>query len=83
MFTGAFRIGLAALISFVVLHPAQAQDGVKPRRVGWIAMPSEEVARQHLDAIRAAFSDLGYREGKNLILDMRYAAGRLSEARAC
>jgi len=76
MVTGAFRIALAALISFVVLHPARAQDGVKPRRVGWIAMPSEEVVRQHLDVIRAAFADLGYREGKNLILDMRYAAGR-------
>jgi len=76
MVTGAFRIALSALISFVVLHPTHAQDGAKPRRVGWIAMPTEEVTRQHLDVVRAAFADLGYREGKNLILDMRYAAGR-------
>jgi len=76
MFTGVFRIGLAALISFVVLHPAHAQDSAKPRRVGWIAIPSEEVVRQHLKVVRTAFADLGWHEGKNLILDMRYAAGR-------
>ena len=25
---------LAAILSLVILHPSQAQDGVKPRRVG-------------------------------------------------
>src|SRR3989304_5105462 len=72
----AFRTTLAALLSLLVLHPAIAQDSVKPRRVGWIAVPSEEVTRQHLDVVRAAFAGLGYHEGKNLILDMRYAEGR-------
>jgi putative ABC transport system substrate-binding protein len=76
MFTGVFRIALAALVSFVVLHPAHAQDGAKPRRVGWLVISSEEVARQNVDVIRAAFAELGYREGKNLILDVRYTAGR-------
>ncbi len=72
----AFRTTLAALLSLLVLHPATAQDSVKPRRVGWIAVPSEEVTRQHVEVVRAAFADLGYREGKNFVLDMRYAEGR-------
>ena len=33
--------------------------------------------RQGADVVRAAFADLGYYEGKNLILDLRFAAGRL------
>ena len=72
------RIGLAvfaALLFLAIQHPAAARDDAKPRRVGWIAMPSKEVA-SHAAVIRAAFADLGYHEGKNLILDFRYAGGR-------
>ena len=68
---------LTALLSLLVLFPAQAQDGVKPHRVGWIVISSEEVARRNIEMFRRAFADLGYREGKNLILHVRYAEGRL------
>jgi len=71
------RTILTALLSAWLLGPVQAQDGAKPRRVGWIAIPSEELfRRQGADVVRAAFAELGYQEGKNLILDMRFAAGR-------
>jgi len=76
MATQALKIALAALLSLAVLHPAHAQDGAKSRRVGWISIPTKEVARQHGEVIRAAFAELGYREGDNLILDTRNAGGR-------
>src|SRR5262249_52037379 len=61
--------------------PATAQDRTNPRRVGWIATESEEVARRMSAAhggsvVRRTFADLGYREGKDVILDVRFAAGR-------
>jgi putative ABC transport system substrate-binding protein len=73
------RALLAILLSLIILHPGLAQEGAKSRRVAWIAISHEQdVRQQQIDkAIRAAFADLGYHEGKNLVLDMRYAASRI------
>src|SRR5262245_143052 len=55
---------------------AWSQPPDNPRRVGWIAIGSEEVFRKHrAKVILATFAELGYHEGKNLILDMRYGGG--------
>ncbi len=71
------RRGLvAALLSLLVSHSAMAQDSAKPRRVGLIFISSEEVARQNLEVFRTTFAELGYREGKDFILDLRFAEGR-------
>jgi ABC-type uncharacterized transport system substrate-binding protein len=75
------NIGFTALLSLLVQFPAAAQDISNPRRVGWIKMESEDVARRR-DAtyggsvISRAFADLGYTEGKDLMVDIRHAAGR-------
>jgi putative tryptophan/tyrosine transport system substrate-binding protein len=69
-------MGPAAYLLAALLPPAIAQDGAKPRRVGWISTQYEEAGRQ-LNLARPAFADLGYHEGKNFILDMRYAGGRM------
>src|SRR5262245_2723179 len=70
-------LGLLLLVQF----PATAQDRANPRRVGWITPESEEVVRRPIAAyggsvLVSTFAGLGYREGENLILDRRYAAGR-------
>ena len=46
------------------------------RRVGWISTATEALNLKNLEVIRAAFADLGWREGENLTLDMVYAEGR-------
>jgi putative tryptophan/tyrosine transport system substrate-binding protein len=69
-------IAAAVLLAPLFLNQATAQDGAKPRRVGWIGIAGEEASRQQLKVIRGAFADLGYHEGKNLTLDMRYTGAR-------
>jgi putative tryptophan/tyrosine transport system substrate-binding protein len=66
---------LAAILSLWVIHPAETQ-GAKLRRVGWISTSTEETNLKNLEVVRAAFADLGWREGQNLALDMVYAEGR-------
>jgi ABC-type uncharacterized transport system substrate-binding protein len=73
-------IVVTIILSLLAQFSATAQDSTKPRRVGWIATVSEEVQRR-TDAvyggsvISATFANLGYREGTDLIVEMRFAAG--------
>jgi len=50
--------------------PAFAQQ--KTYRVGWIATSAAAVGSQFLDALRLGLRDLGYIEGRNLVLDARW-----------
>ena len=74
-------IVVAIILSLLAQFPATAQDRTNPHRVGWISPESEEVVRRTNatyggNAVRRTFADLGYREGKDFIIDPRYAAGR-------
>jgi putative ABC transport system substrate-binding protein len=55
-----------------------AQSTRKPRRIGYLAQTSEgnEVQRQMQTAFRAGLRDLGYVEGRDVVLDVRYAEGQ-------
>jgi putative tryptophan/tyrosine transport system substrate-binding protein len=75
---------VAVLLSLLVQSPATAQDRTSPRRVGWISIESEEVARRATasrggSVVNAAFADLGYRLGEDLIIDVRHSAGRFEQ----
>jgi|SRR4029453_14381379 hypothetical protein len=74
-------IVVAVVLPILAQFPATAQDRTNPHRVGWISPESEEVVRRANAAYggivaRRTFADLGYREGKDFIIDARYAAGR-------
>jgi putative tryptophan/tyrosine transport system substrate-binding protein len=52
---------------------AAAQLSARIFRVGWIVQTSESASLPFLDALRAGLADLGYLEGRNLVLESRYA----------
>ncbi len=54
-----------------------AQQAGKPWRIGWVLTGTEATSRQNVEAMRSGLRDLGYVEGRNLVLDLRYADGRL------
>ena len=69
--TIVFLIGLA----FGLLHVCEAQQPKRVPRIGYIASgdPSTE---PRLAAFRRGLRDLGYIEGKNILVEYRYAEGK-------
>ena len=66
-----FIVGAAAALPFVAL--AQTK---KIPRLG-VLLYSNPQSDPHMAAIRRALSDLGYVEGRNILIEYRYAEGRL------
>ncbi len=67
----AFGVGALA----ATLEP-RAQQPAKPNRVAWLSNGSLSGNQEFIDDLRTALRDLGYREGKNIVFDFRYAEGR-------
>jgi putative tryptophan/tyrosine transport system substrate-binding protein len=69
-------IGTAALL-LVPAHPSAQQAPAKIPRVGILTQADNERA-PILDAFREGLRDLGYVEGRNVILEFRFASGDLA-----
>src|SRR5215831_424351 len=54
---------------------ARAQQQTKIARIGILGLASAAAAAPYVDAVRAGLHDLGYVEGKNLIIDYRFGDG--------
>ena len=66
---------LVALCSY-----ADAQQPTKmPRRVGYLGGGSAELEKVWIDAFLQGLRELGYFEGKNIVVERRYATGRYEE----
>ena len=70
-FTAATAWGLAAL---PVAARAQPQPAKVPR-VGFLGVASEAALTSRVEAFRAGLRELGYAEGKNLVIEYRWADG--------
>ena len=72
-------IGLAIFLAFtLILAPlaAEAQQAAKISRIGYLS-PSAAAATPHLrEALLQGLRDLGYVEGRNLMIEYRYAEGK-------
>ena len=71
MFT-AFTLVLSALCAAV--GPTEAQQVTKTPRVGFVAPQGSSLPLY--DAFRQGLADLGYVEGRNVVIEPRYAEGR-------
>src|SRR6266511_1609541 len=69
------------LIAFVILflasaHPADAQQANKVPRIGMLFPASPSPAGPFIDAFRQGLHDLGYVEGKHILIEYRFAEGK-------
>jgi putative tryptophan/tyrosine transport system substrate-binding protein len=68
---------LATLGGAAVTRPfvARAQQPTKAARIGILGLASAAAAAPYVDAVRAGLRDLGYIEGKSLIIEYRFGDG--------
>jgi putative ABC transport system substrate-binding protein len=57
---------------------AKAQQTGKVPRVGYLNATSAELGTPSLEAFRQGLRDLGYDEGKNIVIEYRYGDGKLT-----
>jgi len=69
-------------VTFALYGPvAQAQQSGKLPRIGFLLDTPAETARARIEAFRQGLRELGYIEGKNIIIELRSAEGK-TERRA-
>jgi putative tryptophan/tyrosine transport system substrate-binding protein len=66
------------------LHASRAlpQGSKRPRRIGILSSSSSKSSGHLVAAFKASIKSLGYVEGSNLLIDVRWADGRLERLRA-
>jgi putative ABC transport system substrate-binding protein len=64
---------LALGASLLAMPNSQAQSAAGISRVGWLEVCGPGPRRPHFDIFRSRLAELGYVEGKNLIIEQRFA----------
>lgn len=67
---------LLAILSLSLLHPAEAQQPGRIYRIGMLRPGSVSTDKDRVDAFREGLRELGYMEGKNIVIEYRYADGK-------
>jgi putative ABC transport system substrate-binding protein len=79
-----FGVALYAMF-FALSFPAEAQQPTKVPRIGYLGVTSPSAVAARTEAFLQGLRELGYVEGKNIVIEWRYAEGkpdRLSELAA-
>ena len=61
---------------------AEAQQPTKIPRIGFLAVVSPSAVSDRIEAFRHGLRELGYVEGKNIVIEARYAEGKLERVPA-
>src|SRR5262249_22321536 len=69
---------LPALI-LTIIHPAEAQQSGKVPRIGYLDLSTAYGNAVFLDSFRQELNKLGWIEGKNLVIEYRFAENKGSE----
>jgi len=64
-------------VLFALSFPAQAQQPTKIPRIGYLATVSLSSIPDRTEALRQGLRELGYIEGKNIVIEWRSAEGKL------
>jgi putative ABC transport system substrate-binding protein len=70
-----FCIGLCTMF-FLLSVSAQAQQPAKISRIGFLSSLSPAAVSARMDAFRQGLRELGYVEGKNIVIEYRWAEGK-------
>ena len=73
------RIVVFVLVTVILafFHLANAQQAKKVPRIGHLAATSPSTSPARTEAFRQGLRELGYVEGKNIVIEWRYAEGKL------
>jgi putative ABC transport system substrate-binding protein len=66
-----------AALPLATMLTARAQSGRRPHRVGFLGALTEAAVAERVQAFRDGLRDLGYVEGRDLVLEFRWASGRM------
>src|SRR5919206_1868043 len=71
-------LGLSAIVFVLVAigTVVQGQQPAKVPRIGLLIASSPSAMAPRIDAFRQGLRDLGYVEGKNIVIERRYAEGK-------
>ena len=71
------RVFLATAGGVLLAAPvaAQVQPAGRMWRIGWLSPPSAEAGAAELDALREGLRELNYVEGRNIVIEARWADG--------
>ena len=69
-------LALSALL-FALCSSVEAQQPTKVARIGFLIAVSPSAASARTEASRQGLRELGYVEGKNIVIESRYAEGKL------
>ena len=67
---------LVAVVLLAVAVIAEAQQPKKVPRIGYLLGGSSSFYSARIDAFRQGLNELGYIEGKNIVIEYRYAEGK-------
>ena len=68
--------GLCSLL-LAVCSAVDAQQPTKIPRIGYLSTVSPAANATRIEALRQGLRELGYVEGKNIIIEWRYAEGKV------
>ena len=69
-------VWLLMVASLTIASATHAQEAAKIPRIGFVSETADaSVASANLDAFRQGLRELGYVEGKNILLEYRYMGG--------
>ena len=69
-------VALGAML-FALSSSVEAQQPVKVPRIGYLNAVSPSTVSDRIEALRRGLRELGYVEGKNIVIETRYAEGKL------
>ena len=71
-----FGFALCAVL-FALCNPASAQQPKKIPRIGFLVSTSPSNISDRIEAFRQGLRELGYVDGKNIVIEWRFAEGKL------
>src|SRR5829696_8834011 len=78
--TSAMKLILLLFSSILAnLHIAQAQQPAKPPRIGFVSAGNLDRPGTRVESFRQALNEIGYTEGKNILVEYRHISGRTDQ----
>jgi putative ABC transport system substrate-binding protein len=72
-------VWVVTILLLASVHLAEAQQPKKVPRIGFLGAAASAALARRLDAFRQGLRELGYVEGKNIVIESRSAEGKLDQ----